>query len=71
MAINLLQRLHEQLLLQFYNFIFALKISSDEESFIAMGIFFYNSLARNAIAPTPKRTDPGFSEPSKRILQML
>ena len=41
LAINLLQRLHRQLL-QFYYFIFALKSFSDEESFIAMGTFCHN-----------------------------
>ena len=41
LAINLLQRLQWQSS-QFHNFIFVLKISSDEESFIAMGAFCHN-----------------------------
>ena len=53
------------------NFIFALKISSDEEFFIAMGTFCHNWLTRNAIASTPKCIDRGFSEPNNQILQML
>ena len=41
LVIYLLQRLHGQLS-QFNNFDFALKISSDEESFISMGSFCDN-----------------------------
>ena len=40
MAVNFLHRLHGQSS-QLHNFIFAFKISSDEESFIAMGTFCY------------------------------
>ena len=40
-VINLLQRSHGQSL-QFHNFIVALKTSSDEESFIAIGTFCQN-----------------------------
>ena len=38
MAVDVLQRLHGQSP-KIHNFIFALKISSDEESYIAMGNF--------------------------------
>ena len=41
MAINLLHRLHGQSS-QLHNFIFALNISSDEESFLAIGTFYRN-----------------------------
>ena len=41
LAINLLHKLHGQSS-QLHNCIFALKISSDEESFIAMGTFCHN-----------------------------
>ena len=41
LAINLLHRLHAQSC-QLHNFTLALKISSDEESFIAMGTFCHN-----------------------------
>ena len=41
LAINLLQRLHEQSS-QFHSFIFALKIHGNEESFIAFGTFCHN-----------------------------
>ena len=51
---------------QLHNFIFALKISDDEESPIAMGTFCHYWLARNAIASTSKRIDRRFSEPNKQ-----
>ena len=41
LAINILHRLHVQLS-QLHNFTFALKISSDEKSFIAMGAFYHS-----------------------------
>ena len=40
-AINFLHKLHGQPS-QLHNFIFALQIPSDEESFIAMGTFCHN-----------------------------
>ena len=46
-AINLLQSLHGHSS-QLHNFVFALKISIDEESIIAVGTFCHNWLARNA-----------------------
>ena len=41
LAINFIQRLHGQSP-QLHNFIFALKVSNDEEPFIAMGTFCHN-----------------------------
>lgn len=41
---------------QLQKFIFASKISGQAEAFISMGTLCHNGLARNAIAPTPKRT---------------
>ena len=70
MAINLFHRLHGRPS-QLHNFILALKISSDEESSIAMGTFCHNWLARNTITTTPKLTHRRFSEPNKQILRML
>ena len=56
-ATNLLYRLHGQSS-HLHNFIFAFKISSDEESFIAMGTLCHNWLAWSAIfiLSTPKLT---------------
>ena len=70
LTINLLHRLHGQSS-QLHNFIFALKISNNEESFITMCTFCHNWLAQNAIASTPKRTDHGFSELKKGVLHTL
>ena len=59
-------------ILQCLSSISALKIFSDEESFIVvMGTFCHNVLERNAIASNLNCTDRGFSEPNKRILLML
>ena len=69
-VINLLQRLHGQAS-RFDNFIFALKISSDAESFTFMGTFWHNWLAPNVIASPLKRTDRGLLEPNKEFPQNL
>ena len=69
LVINILHRLHRQPS-QLHYFIFALKISSDEQSFIAMDTFCCNSLARSAIASIAKRTDRGISEPNNRIIDI-
>ena len=53
-------------------FIFALKKNStDQESFTAMSTFCHSWPVRKVIASTPKCSDREFSEPRKRILQML
>ena len=69
MAINFWQRLNLQSS-QFHNFVFDLKICSDEKPFVYKDTFCHNWLAGNVIASTSKRIDREFSEPTKLILRM-
>ena len=69
-VVNLLQRLDGQAS-RFDSFIFALKISSDAESFTFMVTFCHNWLAPSVIASPLKRTDRGLLEPNKEFPQNL